>query len=287
MTAGDQLANSTATDALLGTLAQGLEIHDLGRPMFVGMPQSPNHPPFRMILERRHGDMVRADGSSASNEIIITGGHVGTHIDALSHVSFEGHIFNGVDCHDAVVGGKFAVYGVETIDPIVRRGVLLDVPSALHMDCLPAAHEITPDELALTARTQGVELTNGDAVLIRSGWGQHFDDKERYIGTTSGVPGVSLAGAEWLVEHGAVIVGADTIAFEWLPPTAGHGLLPAHKFLLVDSGVHIIEALDLEGISDAAVHEFLFVCSPLKIVGATGSPVRPIALVGSRGESSL
>ncbi|MTB14963.1 MAG: cyclase family protein, partial [Actinobacteria bacterium] len=74
----------------LNTILSGLSgarIIDLSQPMKRGMPQSPNHPPFRMILERRHGDMVRADGGSASNEIIVTGGHVGTHIDGLSHVS--------------------------------------------------------------------------------------------------------------------------------------------------------------------------------------------------------
>ena len=69
---------------------------DLAQPMKNGMPQSPNHPPFRMILEHRHGDMVRSDGGSASNEVIITGGHVGTHVDALGHVSQDGLIYGGI-----------------------------------------------------------------------------------------------------------------------------------------------------------------------------------------------
>ncbi len=245
------------------------------------MPQSPNHPPFRMTLERRHGDMVRADGSSAANEIIVTGGHVGTHIDALCHVSFEGKIFGGLDVADAIVGGKFVAYGVETIAPIFRRGVLLDVPAALGLAVLPAAHEITPEELAATAEAHAVEIAPGDVVLVRSGWGQYFADRERYIGAQSGVPGVGYAGAEWLVAHGAAFVGADTIAFEHLPPSGGHSLLPAHKLLLVDEGVHIIEALDLEGLAAAGPAEFLFVCSPLKFVGGTGSPVRPLAVIGA------
>jgi kynurenine formamidase len=272
-------------DPLIRALGNGLDIFDLGRPLFVGMPQSPNHPPFRMTLERRHGDMVRDDGSSASNEIIILGAHIGTHIDALSHVSFEGKIFGGIDAKEAVVGGKFAVHGVETIKPIVQRGVLLDVPTALGLPCLSPAYEVTAEDLALTVRLQQTVIVPGDVILVRSGWGRYFTDRERYIGAESGVPGPSLAGARWLVEQGAKIVGADTIAFEWLPPSAGHSLLPAHKLLLVDSGVPIIEALDLEALAAAGVYEFAFICSPLKFVGGTGSPVRPLAVITSEDPS--
>ncbi|MGC1210814.1 MAG: cyclase family protein, partial [Micromonospora sp.] len=71
------------------------------------MPCSPNHPGFRMSLIRRHGDMVRPDGGSAANEMIVTGGHVGTHVDALSHVSHDGKLHGGVDAAAAQTGGRF------------------------------------------------------------------------------------------------------------------------------------------------------------------------------------
>ncbi len=120
-------------------------------------------------------------------------------------------------------------------------------------------------------------------VLVRSGWGQHFDsgDGDTFRGLTTGVPGVSEAGATWLAERQVHAVGADTIAFEMLAPGAGHGLLPAHRVLLVESGIYIIETMDLEELARDAVHEFLFVLSPLPLVGATGSPVRPLAVVGA------
>ena len=73
-----------AADALLAAVTAGVRLVELGHPHFTGMPCSPNHPGFRMSLIRRHGDMVRPDGGSASNEMIVTGGHVGTHVDALS-----------------------------------------------------------------------------------------------------------------------------------------------------------------------------------------------------------
>jgi kynurenine formamidase len=59
----------------------------------------------------------------------------------------------------------------------------------------------------------------------------------------------------------------------------GHALLPVHRLLLVEYGVHIIEVMNLSELAAASVHEFLFVLAPLKIVGGTGSPVRPLAVV--------
>ncbi len=268
-------------DRLLDVVSGGLRIFDLGRPMFAGMPQSPNHPQFRLALQRRHGDMVRPDGSSAANELIITGGHVGTHIDALSHVSFDGCLHGGVDATAAQVGGRFSALGVETIEPMVRRGVLLDVPAALGLTTCSPAQEITADDLEAAAQRQGTTPEPGDVVLVRSGWGQLFDEPERYVGAATGVPGPGADGARWLASKHPVAVGADTIAFERLGPGDGHRLLPAHRILIVDEGIHIIETLDLEQLAAAEVHEFTFVLSALKLVGATGSPVRPLALVAA------
>lgn len=271
------------TDGLLAAIANGVEVLDLGRPLFVGMPQSPNHPAFRLVLERRHGDRVRPDGSSAANEMIVLGGHVGTHIDALCHVSFEGRLHGGADATQAAVGGRFTVHGAETIAPVVRRGVMLDVAGALGLEMCPPDREITPEDLEHTMNAQGPAITPGDVVLVHTGWGRLFERGAAYIGEQSGVPGVGEAGARWLAERGAPIVGADTIAFEHIPPKAGHQLLPAHRYLLVERGVHIIEALYLEVLAQRRIYEFVFICSPLRLVGATGSPVRPLALVATSG----
>ncbi len=272
-----------ATTRLLDAVDAGLRIVDLGRLLTVGMPQSPNHPAYWHALPRRHGDMVRADGGSAANDMITMGTHVGTHVDALAHVSQDGKLYGGLDATDALQGGRYVELGAHTIEPMVRRGVLLDVPGALGVDRLEPGYEISVSDLTSTVTHQDVTLRSGDVVLIRSGWGQHFDsgNRELFMGQSSGVPGVGEAGATWLAGHGLHAVGADTIAFERLAPGAGHGLLPAHRVLLVESGIYIIETLDLEELARDAVHEFLFVLSPLPLFGATGSPVRPLAVVGS------
>lgn len=282
MTTTPTRAASAAVDPLLALVQEGLTVHDLGRPMAVGMPQSPNHPEFRHLMPRRHGDTVRADGGSAANDLITTGTHVGTHIDALSHVSHCGELYGGVDAAEAQVGGRMAAHGVETIPPMVCRGVLLDVPALFGVDALDGGFEITPDHLERCEARQGTPVGAGDVALIRSGWGRHWDDAAAYLGAASGVPGVSEAGARWLAGRAVRAAGADTIAFERIGAGLGHALLPAHRVLLVENGIHIIEALDLDGLAAAAVHECTFVLVPLPLVGATGSPVRPLGLVAAR-----
>ncbi len=268
------------SDALLDIVSSGVRTFDLSRPMFVGMPQSPNHPAFSHTLPRRHGDMVREDGGSAANDLIATGTHVGTHIDALAHVSQDGRLHGGADAGQAGTGGRFLEHGVHTIDPMVRRGVLLDVPAALGVESCDPAYEITPHDLDSAVKRQDVTVGAGDVVLLRSGWGRRFDDgATAYLGSESGVPGVGEAGARWLAGHDLHAAGADTIAFERLAPGGGHSVLPAHRVLLVDAGIYIVEALALEELAAAAVHEFTLVLVPMNILGATGSPVRPLALV--------
>lgn len=268
-------------DALLAAVAAGVEVVDLARPMTLGMPQSPNHPQYRLAMPRRHGDAVRADGGSAANDLLVTGTHVGTHIDALGHVSHCGRLHGGADAEEVQRGGRLASHGVDQIPPMICRGVLLDVAAMVGVPALEGGREITVGELQRCAEHQGTPLRPGDAVLIRSGWGRHWDDGAAYVGHGTGVPGVGESGARWLADHRPVAVGADTIAFECLPAGAGHALLPAHRVLLVESGVHIVETLDLEGLSARGVREFVFVLAPLPLVGATGSPVRPLALTGA------
>ncbi len=240
-------------------------VYDLGRPLEAVTPVAPGHPTFRMALLRRHGDMLRADGSSSA---------------ALAHFSRDGRLQGGHDAYEASRGSRFKVHGAEAIAPIVTRGVLLDVAAAEGVAALEPGRPITAGDIEKTSRHHGLEIGAGDAVLFRTGWPVgRYQDEAAYVGWPTGVPGPDETAARWLAERKIHVAGSDTIAFEWLAPGAGHGALPVHVILLVENGIHIIEVLDLEELAVAGVREFLFVCSPLKLVGATGSPVRPLALV--------
>jgi len=275
------MTTATVTSALLAAVSSGTRTVELGQPLFTGMPCSPNHPGFRMTLARRHGDMTRPDGSSAANEVLITGGHVGTHIDALSHVSFQGKLHGGVDAQKAQSGGKFSEHGAERIPPLVTRGVLLDVAATHGVPSLEPGYGVTEADLEAAAERAGVTPSSGGVALVRTGWARHFSDAATYLGQDTGVPGVTEGAARWLADHGIVATGTDTTAYEQIPAGEGHRLLPVHRLLLVERGIYIMEHLDLEDASELGLTEFVFVVAPLRIVGGTGSPIRPFAVVGA------
>ena len=252
---------------------------DLSRPYVIGMPQSPNHPRYWHSLPRRHGDMVRADGGSAANDHITMGTHVGTHIDSLAHVSQDGRMYGGRDAGAAQVGGRFEELGIHTVRPYVGRGVLLDIPAIRGVEALDPGEEVTARDLANAEELAAAPIGPNEAVLIRTGWGSRWSTGDRYIGRETGVPGPGVEAAEWLAEREPFLAGADTIAFERLQPGAGHAVLPVHRILLVEHGIHIVETLALETISAAGVRDFVLMLVPMPLVGATGSPVRPIALI--------
>jgi kynurenine formamidase len=255
------------------------KLYDLSHPMEPSMPVSPNHPGFRMALIRRHGDMMRADGSSAANEIIVTGGHVGTHMDALAHVSYKGKLHGGLDAHETQKGGRFQQLGIDDVEPIICRGVLLDVAGLHGVETLDPGTSIEADDLKQASAQAGVGICAGDAILVRSGWAQNWANPPLYLGQEGGAPGVDVSAAKLISEWRAVLTGHDSLAYEQIKPSAGHGLLPVHRMLLVEQGIYILENLNLEELARDRIYEFMLVVNPLKIVGATGSPVRPIAMV--------
>ena len=245
------------------------KVYDLAQPYFTGMPHYPTHPPFLFSLVKQHGDYVGPAGNSSAAEAIALGAHVGTHIDALGHFSCGGKLHGGQEA--ALVqsyAGGLQKLSVDTIAPILRRGVLLDIAGAT---ILPEDFEITPTHLDSAAKN--VEIRPGDIVLLRTGWATYWSDPRKFISEVRG-PGPGLAGARWLSAHGIFAAGSDTVAFERVPNAS----MPVHVHLLVENGIHIIECLNLEDLATARVYEFLFVAAPLKIRGGTGSPIRPIAV---------
>ena len=257
-------------------LARNARVYDLAQPYFVGMPHHPSHPPYLFSMTKKHGDMHSPAGHSSAADAIALGSHVGTHIDGFGHFSCGGLIHGGhVAAEVQSYGGGLAVHTAEQISPIVRRGVLLDAagPSG------PLAEDValTGERLAAIAAGQGTAIGPGDVVLIRTGWAQYWEDATRYINAVRGAPagpGPDLAGARWLSGHGIFAAGSDTVAFERVPAPD----MPVHIHLLFESGIHIIEALDLEALARDRLYEFLFVAAPLKLRGGTGAPLRPLAL---------
>lgn len=260
--------------AVISSLVRTGKVYDLGMEYYVGMPHHPNHPPFAFTLTKLHGEVVYEGGVSASNCMFTTGGHTGTHLDALGHISLNGRVHGVGDMEDWQDYTGLKRGGIDQVPPVVRRGVLLDVAGLEGTECLEPSYEIGSGALREAARRQGVEIRKGDAVLIRTGWIRHFPDPKKYISHHEGCPGLVEDGARWLVEEGAALVGGDTVALEKTPSAN----LPVHVFLIFRNGIHIMEVLYLEDLARDRTYEFLFIACPLKIRGGTGSPIRPIAI---------
>jgi kynurenine formamidase len=250
---------------------------DLAHPLRPGMPVYGPHPPYTITLHRRHGDphpRPRAGGSSFANELLVTSAHVATHIDALGHFSRYGCVHGGGSAAELETPAGLAGLDAAELGPLWRRGVLLDVAGHRKVDTLPGGEPVTGGELEAVAAAQATEVGDGDVALVRTGWARYWDEAERFNNAGAGWPGPDDSGARWLIERRVHVVGSDTPAFEAIPSPGDS----VHALLLVDHGIPIVENLQLEELAALGVHEFLFVGLPLPIVGATGSPLRPLAL---------
>lgn len=249
------------------------------------------NPPYRFALDRTHkmtyeifGQVPESQVSWASDIMYFSGQHGSPTLDAIGHVGRNMKLHGGVDAAAATgtPGGIGANLGVEAFpaDLLVNRAVFLDVARAVaggRRDPLPADFEITAKHLEETAKTHGVEVNRGDSLLIRTGWGQYFaTDNAKYLGQQS--PGPGPDAARWIIAKGARLAGDDTATFERRPAAYGKELFSVHMLLLVDNGIYIVENANLEPLSEARAYVTVLITAPLKVQGASGSPLRMIAL---------
>jgi kynurenine formamidase len=264
-----------STDSLLDLLTSS-RVFDLEHDRYIGAPIHTAHwPGFVYTLHRHHEAQSGGPRTSASGTVTMQE-HSGTHIDALCHQAIDMEMFGGIRVtpNNQTARG-FTDLGIETVEPIFRRGVLLDVARSKGVSRLDAGYIITADDLEQTAIKSGVEMRKGDCVLVRTGWGQTFGDGDEYLDAA----GLGPDAARWLAAKRPFLCGADNVALdhpETIDPELG--VLPCHSILIVHNGIYIVENLNLEGLGNSGCHEFAFVCLPLKMRGVTGSPVRPVAL---------
>jgi kynurenine formamidase len=267
--------------SLLADQLKAARVYDLEQPRFFGMPVFPSHKPgYFYALHRRHGDgyqpAVSGPRTSAAGMLQMME-HTGTHIDALCHQACGMKMYGDVPVAEVETPAGFTKLGVETVPPLLGRGILLDVAGWKGQAILPAKYSISGDELAACAKAQKVVVQAGDVLLVRTGFGARWDDEAFYLQAA----GVSKSGTLWAAEHGVVAVGADNMSWdvpEERDPETGANLF-AHVYLLPKKGVYIIENLNLEALARDRTYVFGFVGIPLKFQGATGSPLRPLALV--------
>jgi kynurenine formamidase len=283
----------TATKVLDATrLVREGRVYSLARERFRGMPLFPGHPSFE-VLGYRTPQGLRAAGEEPwgpaneaglayLSEIVSGTTHTGAHIDAHAHMTIgeDDHWYGGSAAADLGDFGPLKGDASE-LPPILARGLLYDVPAFRGLEFLGKAEPVTAAELTQVGRAQGIEEPgDGDVVLVRTGYMSHWPDPERMAEHRG--PGPDLSAARWLAERRVLATGSDTETYEVQPapdPGSPTNPQPVHTHLLIERGIYLMESLDLEGLARDRLYEFLFVALPLKIRGATGSMVDPVAVV--------
>jgi kynurenine formamidase len=287
--AADQIgaANLLTVEKRLAALHSVREgrIYDVSHEIGANAPfMTPNQTPFLLSIWASSRDSIKrrrqlgATNDAGSNvERIEMTAHVGTHIDALGHFSIGDRLYNGLSAAEVVTDWGLDRLGIEHAPPMVTRGVLLDLAGLDGGAFLEPGRVIGPDDLARAEQACGIAIEPGDIVLIRTGWGKFFGtDNARYL---QGEPGIDLPGAQWLTRRDVVAIGCDNMAVEVLPNPDRRLALPVHQHALVEAGVYLIENLALEELARDRLGSFCFILLATKYRGATGCPVRPIALV--------
>ncbi|MCS3802257.1 cyclase family protein [Niastella sp. OAS944] len=262
--------------------------YDLSVPYYVGMPGFNifGDPQYQYWLTHTpHGTLVdnpNGQGESMNKKISYTSDaismftHTGTHIDALSHFGLEGKIWNGFSAEKYLGDKGWKKGSAETIPPIIARGVLIDMAAFKGKSVLDQNYRITVEDLRGALKKQEIKLAEGDVVLIRTGMAKFFQEGNKYLDQYAGI---SLAAVKWLVEDQKVMtMGADNLSLEMFPPEQEGNWVPVHTYLLAQKGVMFIENMFLEELATDKVYEFAFIAASLKLRGATGAPVRPLAL---------
>lgn len=206
-----------------------------------------------------------------------------TQWDALSHVYYDGEMYNGYPAAAVTSFGatKLGIERVAERGGVVGRGVLLDVARHRNVARLAPSTVITPQDLDAVAAGQDVSIEPGDILVVRTGWWTRFLETRKSGEWFGATPGLSWRCAEWLHEHDIAAVAVDNPTVEVMPPEDGV-LMPLHMLALRDMGMPLGEIWDLETLgrdcAEDGVHEFLLCAPALRIPGGVGTPISPVAI---------
>jgi kynurenine formamidase len=260
-------------------LVQSGQVLSLAQPLSSRTPVPQHRAGLQHFMGRDGGDYAagarRPGGFQFAEDTVVLPLHFGTHIDALCHAWYDDALYNGFKGSGTRSTTGATHCGIEKMGPIVGRGILLDV-AALHGGPLPDGAMIGRDDLRGVAARADVELAKGDIVLVRTGWAEQQGRAASV--SFDGEPGLDVEAALWLAECGIAVLGADNFAIEAIPFPQGT-VFPVHQRLIRDFGIPLLEGLVLQQLAATGRTRFLFAASPLPVVGGTGSPISPIAVL--------
>ncbi len=247
-------------------------VYELGLEIRREAPLGGPRAPALHLMAIDGGDFAalgRSDWGTADDYLIFATGGT-THIDGLSHMWYDGHLYNGFPFSEIRSSGAGRC-AVDKIGGLVTTGHLLDfVGRATDEPGVIGAADI---ERYVVERE--LEVGSGDALLFRTGWAEAALRGEEQ---GQSFPAVAADAAEWIAARDIALVGADNIAVERTPGPRDSSL-PLHAALLTDLGVYLLELLDLSRPAADGVGSGMFVIAPLRIHRGVNSPLNPLLVV--------
>lgn len=255
------------------------QVYRLGVP--VGR-DTPAYPPRSasvtvMMPDQFAGALVPSENKVSYADDMFTGWlGVGSQIDSFAHLGIDNTFYNGNHARDFMRTTGVTKLGVEGIPPMVSRGVLIDMARARNKPMLDEGEIITAEDLRAAMQAQGVEVRQGDVVLIHTGWVELLTRDPARFG--KGEPGIDNGAAEFLASLNVVAVGADTWGVEAVPFKNPNRVWEGHQTLLAKHGIHILEVMDTRALARDQAKEFLFVLGQPLLKGAVQAIINPIAI---------
>jgi len=266
-----------------GALIRQGKVFDLGIPLDENGPQQGGRRVNPVHLMSATGDaQLFPGGFKFSDDYIFMPLQAATQWDSLAHVFYDEQLYNGFAADGITVAGAAR----DSIDKLAKgiagRGVLLDIARLKGVEWLERGYVITPDDFEAAMAAQGVTVGSGDILLFRTGLRRLFVTTGSARDFMAGEPGIGQACCEWLHDREVAALLSDNWAIEVLPGETRDALFTVHCVLIRDMGMSLGEILDLEELAadcDAdGVWEFFFCAPPLKVTGAVGSPINPLAI---------
>jgi kynurenine formamidase len=267
-------------------LATTGKIYELGQVYEQGMPLFGTRS-YSMVLPAR-GPALGQNRLVYNEEFLSTQiGQAGTQLDGLGHVGQEvamqgggtEHVFyNGYTAKEMDAPNGLQRLGIEQLKPIITRGVLIDIAGYKGVAWLPNSYEVTVADVTGALARQGMsaaDIRPGDAVLFRYGWSSLWTQPTAY---NANPPGVGVAVARWVAERRVTMIGSDSFGSEVIPNPQADQAFPVHQELMMKNGILNLENMRFDELVADRVNEFLLIVTPIRFKGATGSPVRPIAI---------
>jgi kynurenine formamidase len=254
------------------------EVIELGRVLNASMPLFTGRS-YKLTSKRIYlGAYILGSNRLGANEEVVDAeiGQVGTQFDGFAHISHENSFYNCFKFEDIATPSGFTKLGIQNVGTLFARGVLIDVAAYKGVEMLGDTYEISVADLEGALRRQSLTLQPGDAVIIHTGWGKLWDvDNAR---SAKSNPGIGIEAAEWLIARDPMLIGSDDWGVEVVPNPNPQLVFPVHQLAITTNGIHLLENMKLDELTAKRAYEFAFIVQPLKIDGATGSTVAPVAV---------